>query len=159
MTEFEAMLERHRKLAGDVQEQRGYLEFLEGELAELEKEMNVYVSRLKKETVIPLFMPAATAKPFTLNMNLTPNIPKGGSKALQETAQAIAELGDGVDAARLAEHLKITREAARLRLQRASKAGLISRMANGRYRTPKRKPQETKEAMLSKIQEGQTSDE
>ena len=32
MTEFEAMLERHRKLAGDVTEQRGYLEFLEANL-------------------------------------------------------------------------------------------------------------------------------
>jgi len=160
MTEFEAMLERHRKLAGDVQEQRGYLDFLDGELAELEKEMNAYVTKLREPSTMSFFSSQFTpVKPFNLNMILTPTIPKGGSKALQETAQAIAELGDGVDAARLAEHLKITREAARLRLQRASKAGLISRMANGRYRTPKRKPQETKAEMMSKIQEGATPEE
>jgi hypothetical protein len=159
MTEFQAMLERHRKLAGDVSEQRGYLEFLEGELAELEKQMNGYVSHLQEERVVfdpTLFPPLSPAKRFDLQMNLTQAIPKGGSKALQETAQAIAELGDGVDAARLAGHLHITREAARLRLQRASKAGLITRMASGRYRTTKRKPQETKpETTPSQIQEGQ----
>ena len=56
-------------------------------------------------------------------MNLTPPIPKGGSKALQETAQAIAELGDGVDAARLAGHLHITREAASAAAKEHQKQG------------------------------------
>jgi predicted HTH transcriptional regulator len=53
--------------------------------------------------------------------------------SLEETAKIVAELGDSVTAAQLAERLDLTQDAARLRLQRAEKRRLIKRVAFGRY--------------------------
>jgi len=154
MPDFASMLARHRKLAGEVTEQRGYLEFLESELADLEKEMSEFVARLQQPEQTPqgtvIFdgrqFPGLTLKSLP-GLQLQPKTERstaGASRSLRETAKAIEELGDGVDAVRLSQHLGITREAARLRLQRAALAGLIARMASGRYRAVKRKPMESK---------------
>jgi predicted DNA-binding protein (UPF0251 family) len=155
MTDFENMLAKHRRLSGEVTEQRSYLEFLEHDLAELEKEMNEFVATLQQAPTYvfdatsypPISM--KTLKPIPGLESVTIFKPEKASKSLRETARAIEEMGDGVDAIRLSQHLSISREAARLRLQRAAVAGLISRMASGRYRAIKRKPQEIKDEIAT----------
>lgn len=150
MTEFDEMLAKYRKLAGEVHDQRGYLEYLEGELAELEKRMKGYVLGLQEQR--SFFGPSSLSALATAPMHdqAAPKVVEllarvgRGSKALQQTADAIAAIGDGVDAVRLAAYLGISREAARLRLQRAARAGLIARMASGRYRAVKKKLPESK---------------
>ena len=151
MSEFADMLARHRQLSSEVNDQREYLAYAESQLVALEKEMQDYVSQLENRPIQFIadptqYPPVAVAPVRQLKLAPAPQeiIEDRGSTALQETAQALLELGDGVDARRLAEHLHITREAARLRLQRAARRGLIARMANGRYRPIRKKPQETK---------------
>ena len=61
-----------------------------------------------------------------------------GSAALRETAAAVEGLGEQVNAERLSQALKITPDAARLRLARAAKEGLIVRTTLGHYRAPDR---------------------
>src|SRR5260370_22756546 len=53
-------------------------------------------------------------------------------------------LGNGATAEQLAKHLDISRDAARLPLQRAARVGLIARMGVGRYRAIRQSPPHTK---------------
>jgi biotin operon repressor len=132
MNDFEKLLKEHAKLAALLDDERGYLRQLEMQFRSIEQRLKDFV------------------KPSPCGFVLTPesseNVPANwenevaeaavevGASALEQAALAVADLGDGVSAEQLAEHLEITRDAARLRLQRAAKEGLIIRIASGRYR-------------------------
>jgi hypothetical protein len=58
---------------------------------------------------------------------------QGGATALREAAEAVDRLGGEVDARRLANALRISFDAARLRLARACKDGLLKRSSYGKY--------------------------
>jgi len=57
----------------------------------------------------------------------------GPAKSLRDTAEMLRQLGGEVSADRLATELGISCEAARLRLSRTCKAGLIKRTQTGKY--------------------------
>jgi predicted nuclease with TOPRIM domain len=70
-----------------------------------------------------------TAPPHTADVIEHPD----GAGALNEAVEAVKKLGGEVDARRLAEALTISFDAARLRLGRACRAGLIRRSSYGKY--------------------------
>jgi biotin operon repressor len=137
MTEFEKTLSEYRNLVEQVADERGFLSFLEDQLAGVEKKLKAIVTTSQAtpyQVCLSSFHLPVPAK------RAEPDVP-----ALQEAARAVEELGSGVSAEQLAKHLNITRDAARLRLQRAARTGLIARMAAGRYRAIKQAPQMTTE--------------
>jgi biotin operon repressor len=155
MSEFETLLEKHRTLAVQLDDQRGYLKFLKEQMDDVErrlKEIGARAEAASSEVAEPKFaafwLPPgsvpATASMIFGESNETPSpitsAPEVSLSALEETAKGVSELGESVSAERLAEHLKISRDAARLRLQRAAKIGVIIRIAQGRYRAIKRVP-------------------
>ncbi len=101
MTEFETTLKEYRKLVEQIADERGFLDFLQGQLTEVEEKL--------KSLAAPIPQPG-----FSFNIE------------------------------QLAKHLDISRDAARLRLQRAARVGLIARMGVGRYRAIRQSPAHTK---------------
>ena len=123
MTEFDKLLKEHRRLAVQIDDERNYLEHLERQLRTVEKQLK-----------------AGPSKPSELELESE----SPSASAIQDAVTAVAELGDGVTAQQLADHLRITPDAARLRLQRAARDGLIARMALGRYRAKRASSDEAK---------------
>lgn len=141
MTEFEKLLKEYRRLAVQVEDERNYLEHLERQLRGVEKQL--------KSMALPA--PAPPIGPFSAAFSVSAEATleravqdESSASAIEEAVRAVSELGDGVTAQQLAEHLHISADAARLRLQRAAREGLIARMALGRYREIKRAPEEPK---------------
>jgi hypothetical protein len=56
--------------------------------------------------------------------------------SLQQAVDAVAEIGADVDAQLLSEKMKISFDAARLRLARAARQGMLVRVKLGHYRVP-----------------------
>ena len=137
MTEFETTLKEYRKLVEQIADERGFLDFLQGQLNEVEEKL--------KSLAAPIPQPG-----FSFNIELplpAPSSQPDGNDslpALEEAARAVEFLGNGATAEQLAKHLDISRDAARLRLQRAARVGLIARMGVGRYRAIRQSPAHTK---------------
>jgi hypothetical protein len=140
MTEFEKMLKEYRRLAVQVEDERNYLEHLERQLRGVEKQLKSM--SLPAPAQLGPFSPVSRAVEVVLEPTGQDESPS--ASAIQDAVRAVSEIGDGVTAQQLAEHLNITPDAARLRLQRAAREGLIARMAVGRYREIKRAPEEPK---------------
>ncbi len=155
MSEFETLLEKHRTLAVQLDDQRGYLKFLKEQMDDVERRLKEIGARgeaansAAAEPKLATFWLPPGSVPTTaymtfgeLNETPSPIAParEVSLSALDETAKAVSELGESVSAERLADHLKISRDAARLRLQRAAKIGVIVRIAQGRYRSINRVP-------------------
>ncbi len=141
MTEFEKLLKEHRRLAVQIDDERNYLEHLERQLRAVEKQlkaMAIPVVESQQEAVAPFLTGAS--KPSEVELESQ----SPSASAIQDAVTAVAELGNGVTAQQLAEHLGITPDAARLRLQRAARDGLIARMALGRYRAKRASSDEAK---------------
>jgi len=137
MTEFEKTLQEYRKLVEQVADESGFLDFLKAQLAEVEQKLK----EMAKTSQVALV--------YTVQSPITAVAPNDSLPALQEAAKAVEYLGDGVNAPQLAKHLNISRDAARLRLQRAARVGLIARMGTGRYRAIKQAPTEARGAIGS----------
>jgi hypothetical protein len=121
MSKIDDLLARHARLSSDIGQAE---EWLEGML----EERNGIVAEIK----------AMLAKPSEAQLGFVgPPTPLPSqvleASALEETAKIVGELGDNVTATMLATRLGLTQDAARLRLQRTEKKGLIRRVAFGRY--------------------------
>jgi Fic family protein len=128
MNEFEKTLKEYRKLVEQINDERGFLSFLEDQLRDVEKKLKMFGSAyFQMQTVHTVQLPLSSE-------------PDESLPAVEEAAHAVETLGDGVTAEQLAKHLDISRDAARLRLQRGARVGLIARMGIGRYRAVKRAP-------------------
>lgn len=149
MTEFEKLLKEYRKLVVQIEDEEGYLEHLRRELRQVETQLKAMAMPQR-----PTLASGDESSPEQLQievagqdsiqtLHLEPPSTTEAS-ALVQAVQAVAELGDGVTAQQLAERLNISADAARLRLQRAARDGLIARIALGRYRAIKRAPTEGK---------------
>jgi len=137
MTEFETTLKEYRKLVEQIADERGFLDFLQGQLTEVEEKLKSLAAPIPQPGLsfnIELPLPAPSSQP-----DGNDSLP-----ALEEAARAVEFLGNGVIAEQLAKHLDISRDAARLRLQRAARVGLIARMGVGRYRAIRQSPAHTK---------------
>jgi predicted nuclease with TOPRIM domain len=116
MAEFDTLLQKYGELTAEANEAREYLSHLEEEREMIRKRLKA-IAKNGSKTDTPV--DEQERKTF--------------DGAMEETVKALAELGNSVSAAQLAEHLKITQDAARLRLQRAEKKRRIIRVAFGRY--------------------------
>jgi hypothetical protein len=149
MNEFDALLKEYRNLVVQVSEERGYLEHLESELRDTERRLKQLAEKPKPYDISSFSMTWTPPEDFHVVesvLNADAPTPKPASSdqgtlsALEATVRAVAELGRSVSAKQLADHLGITRDAARLRLQRAAREGLIGRIGVGRYRTVNKVP-------------------
>jgi hypothetical protein len=138
MTEFEKLLAEYRKLVEQVNDEQGFLAFLKGQLQEVEGQLKSLASGQRQMQLAVLDFGTAPFPPSSKTDDPTPLDEVG---ALKAAARAVEILGDGVTAEQLSRHLKISRDAARLRLQRAARVGMIARMGTGRYRAIRRSPE------------------
>lgn len=117
MAEFDTLLEKYGELSAEITETRDYLVSLTRDREEIRKRLKA-ISRnggIKHES------------------NADDKESASIDSAMEDTVKAVRTLGNNVNAAQLAEHLNISQDAARLRLQRAEKKRLIIRIAFGRY--------------------------
>jgi hypothetical protein len=141
MNRFEKVLKEYRRLVVLVEEEQSYLAHLKEQLGAVEEELKSMV--LPTATSLEANVPEQDALEAANDEHGCSGIsehPGQPASALKEAVSAVIALGDGVTAKQLANHLNISSDAARLRLQRATREGLLDRMATGRYRPIKRSP-------------------
>lgn len=129
MIEFDALLKEYRTLAIQVDDEEHYLEHLKAQLVETEGRLKEILEKAQQPH--PLFVNGELAASASVS-RLKEQQPE--LSALEATVRTVAEMGGSVSAEQLAKHLQISRDAARLRLQRAARNGLIARFGLGRYR-------------------------
>jgi hypothetical protein len=117
MSEFDTLLLKFGELSGEIHEAQEYLAHLTEDRETVRKRLKAIAKNGARAE-----MPPDDDREV-----------KSIDSAMDETVRAVAELGNSVSAAQLAEHLKIGQDAARLRLQRAEKKRIIIRVAFGRY--------------------------
>jgi hypothetical protein len=128
MIEFDTLLKEYRTLAIQVDDEEHYLEHLKTQLVETEKRLKEILEKAQQPAFSTNWLYGSSPgviRQFTHQPELS---------ALEETVQMVAEMGGSVSAEQLAKRLNITRDAARLRLQRAARNALIARIGLGRYR-------------------------
>lgn len=127
MDDMERLVRHLEEVAEEAQALRHRLDYLESHRDELRKKitdmMRGATGRLFPPTVI--LGPAPKARRRTSPADI---------QGLKQAADAVAEIGGDVDAKGLAAKLSISFDAARLRLARAAKRGLVVRVKLGKYR-------------------------
>ena len=122
MTKLDDLMTKHARISFEIGQTEEYLASLKEHRDTIVAEVKAMVEK-KPEVQLIFAEPQVTA---TVSA-------QESASALEETATVVAELGDNVTAARLATRLGLSQDAARLRLQRAEKKGLIRRIAFGCY--------------------------
>jgi hypothetical protein len=147
---LQRLLDRFERKTEEIEAVRQKLARLEDERKEIRQQMTAYfedeietkdVEAARAETELILGpdyyderrqrMAAQTA-PTLLRPDGLSEL-QGQAKSLRDTVEAVARLGGLVTAARLAAELAISSAAARLRLSRATGAGLLQRTEPGKY--------------------------
>src|SRR5277367_43434 len=118
MIEFDTLLKEYRNLAIQVDDEEHYLEHLKSQLAETEKRLKEILETAQQPTFSTNWLYGASSSAVH-RFNHQPEL-----SALEETVRTVAEMGGSVSAEQLAKRLSITRDAARLRLQRAARNAL-----------------------------------
>jgi hypothetical protein len=131
MDEVDRLLRHLEEVAEEIQALRFRLSYLEDHRAEIRESIKIAASRLRdSQQPLALFKSRNPSKPQVKQMR------RGAAMSLRQAADTVAAIQGDVDAQRLAETLNISFDAARLRLARAARQGLLVRVKLGLYRAP-----------------------
>jgi hypothetical protein len=125
MDEADRLLRHLEEVTEEIQALKHRLSFLESHRAEVREKIKSTMTHPTRQLMLEAF----GRKPTTKHRS-------GEVLALQQTADAVARMDGDVDAHQLADELSISFDAARLRLARAARLGLLVRVKLGKYRTP-----------------------
>jgi hypothetical protein len=124
MDEMERLLRHLEEVAEEIQSLKHRLAFLEDHRIELRQRILAFA---------PPWPGLSISIPTSCDRHPIARR-SSGALALRQTADAVAKLNCEVDAQILSTDLKISYDAARLRLARAARQGLLVRIKLGKYR-------------------------
>jgi hypothetical protein len=127
MDEVDRLLRHLEEVAEEIQALKYRLSYLEDHRVEIREAIKVS-ARGALPPSLALFKPPRPKAPLKQR--------RGTAMSLRLAADTVAQMGGDVDAQQLSEKLGISFDAARLRLARAARQGLLVRVTLGHYRAP-----------------------
>lgn len=126
-----SVMDASDKILRHLEEVTEEIQALRGKLSQLESHRTEIRKRIKT-----LMRSATAGETEITEIPHSHRVRHGDALALKQTAEAVARLGGEVDAKQLAVELRISPDAARLRLARTVHQGLIVRTTLGKYAPP-----------------------
>jgi hypothetical protein len=131
MEDVEQLVRHLEDVVSEIEVLKGRLSYLEDHRAELRERITA-IATGRDDRTLQLLPTSST--PGKSRRRLRPS----QGMALSEAADTVAAMEGEVNAEMLAERMKISFDAARLRLARAARKGLLVRVSLGKYRAPNR---------------------
>jgi hypothetical protein len=130
MEDLERMVRHLEEVVAEIEVLKARINFLEDHRTELRERITSLATRTDSRTLELELLPAVS----TSRRPLRPS----ESLSLRQAADMVAAIGGEVTADMLSEKLRISFDAARLRLARAARKGLVMRVSLGKYRASNR---------------------